>query len=87
MIICGSLYDTHRAERLAQIPCPNEAARDDTWHETFIYRTPGGRYFLAGCGGPLSLWGRRRGDRLVGRNFGFRALTEDQAREYLDAAS
>ncbi len=42
IIINGFRYDTNKAERLGRIPCPNEADRDDTWHETFLYRTPRG---------------------------------------------
>lgn len=88
-IIDGKAYDTSTATQLGEAYA--RAARSDFgwWHET-LYRTPKGRYFLAGEGGPASSWARPAigGGRIGGE--GIRAMSESEAQgwaeRYLTAA-
>ena len=81
-IINGKRYDTEISTRIAD--CGASCARTDFhwWKET-LYRTPQGRFFLEGTGGPMTRWART-----VGQNSpdvgGIRALTDDEARAWVE---
>lgn len=77
--IQGARYDTDRALLLAE----RSVAGDRDWLREALYRTPRGRYFLCGQGGPASQWGRwlPSGEREEGG--GIRPLTADAAQEWL----
>ena len=54
-IIHGKTYNTETA---TVIRCWEDFEPSDArWHETGLYRTRGGDYFLAGVGGVSSMWG------------------------------
>ncbi len=81
-IINGRRYNTETAEALATLP-GTEYRSDFRYHETDIYRTKAGRFFLAGHGNAMSMWSRKYGDT-YGPGQGIRLLTENEAREYLE---
>ena len=54
-VINGKTYRTHTARLLVTLPSPFPKT-DNKWHETRLYRTHRGAYFLAGEGGSLSRW-------------------------------
>ncbi len=54
-VINGKTYRTHTAHLLVTVPSPFPKT-DNKWHETRLYRTHLGAYFLAGEGGSLSRW-------------------------------
>lgn len=58
MIIRGLRYDTKTATEICTYQ--SDAARGDfNFEETVLYRTPRGRFFLAGHGGPATRWANR----------------------------
>jgi hypothetical protein len=78
-IIDGKLYSTEKAEKICVLDCFHNKG-DFGWHSTALYRSPKGSFFLAGRGGPRSMWaqsipggGSQDGD-------GIRVVDEQEAR-------
>ena len=59
-VIDGKIYDTDKARRVCDLPSPTQNRRDFQWHETGLYRTTKGRFFLAGEGADASVKGNPR---------------------------
>ncbi len=57
-IIQGFRYDTDKAEAVASEGLDENMAHT-AWHETTLYRTTRGHWFLSGKGGRTSIWGQR----------------------------
>ena len=81
-VIDGLVYNTETAKLICSIGC-NAYKSDFRWHETALYRTPKGRYFLAGKGNASSMWARRVCDA-YGAGEGMRVLSSEEAREYAE---
>lgn len=64
-IINGRIYDTEKAILVGEY---SHLYRSDfSWWEAGLYRTPKlGRYFMAGEGGPMSQFGKRTADNMMG---------------------
>ena len=54
-IINGKRYDTETARFLCSL-ADSHVSRDFSWHDTSLYRTSKGAFFVAGEGGPMSRW-------------------------------
>ncbi|MFP1646284.1 hypothetical protein [Pontitalea aquivivens] len=80
-VIDGFHYDTATAVKICtfQYGIPQKNSR---YEETTLYRTPGGRFFLAGCGNPLSRW--KPSTRTGPSSYGLIALTEEEARRFAE---
>ena len=74
-VIDGFHYDTATAVKICnfQNGTPQKNSR---YEETTLYRTPGGRFFLAGRGNPLSRW--KPSTRTGPSSYGLIALTEEE---------
>lgn len=83
-IIDGKRYDTTKATEVAEYsgPC-GMGPSDFRYHETSLFKTKKGSYFLAGKGGPMSLWSKSCGNGSTGGE-GIRALSANEAREWLE---
>lgn len=82
-IVNGKIYDTTTAKYMCSVSC-NLYGSDFAWHDTSLYRSPKGQWFLAGEGNAYSMWGREgAGGCLPGD--GVRLLSDDQARDILEA--
>ena len=80
-VIDGRAYNTETATKLAERECWVGGAGDfRSWCEG-LYRTAKGAYGLPGEGGALTSWASAVG----GSGEGLRALTADEAREWLEA--
>jgi hypothetical protein len=53
--INGKTYRSHTAHLIMTLPSPFPKT-DNKWHDTRLYRTQRGAYFLAGEGGSASRW-------------------------------
>ena len=82
-IINGKTYNTETARAICTLPCSAESRGDFGWHDTTLYQTTKGAFFLAGHGGALSLWARRVRNGSIGGE-GVRAVTAQEAREYME---
>ena len=81
-IIQGKLYDTDTADELGDYSYSN---RGDFrfWAET-LYRTKAGAYFIAGEGGPMSMYARPCGQNETAGGEVIRVVTEADAREWME---
>lgn len=83
-VINGKLYDTATATEVADIS-PNGFYRGDfRWEDTTLYRTPRGRFFIAGEGGALSRWAERVGQNGSCGGSGLQVLDEHDARAMVE---
>jgi hypothetical protein len=81
-IINGSRYDTDKAECIATASSGHYTTDFAYWEES-IYRTPRGRWFVAGEGGPMSRYSRSRGNETSGSE-DIKPLDDKQAQEWLE---
>ena len=85
-IIDGKLYETSKANRVCDVSSSSHNYGDFGWHETVLYRTAKGNFFVAGEGGPRSMWAELTGQNSWSSGKGIRAIGEDEARGYMEAA-
>ena len=85
-VIDGKVYNTETASEICELPCPHYPG-DFQYHLTYLYRTKKGAYFLAGEGGPMSMWVEPAcgGGRTSGS--GIRVLDAEAARGYAESAN
>lgn len=84
-IIEGRVYDTETAQCICGLDCRHNRG-DFGYHETDLYRSPGGQFFIAGWGGPDSLWARSAGQNSWSGGGGLRLVGEAEARAIMEAA-
>lgn len=84
-IIGGKVFDTETATKLCELPCSANPG-DFAWHESALYRSPRGRFFIAGRGGPASLWAEPAQGGGSGGGDGIRIVDEEEARGWMEAA-
>lgn len=84
-VIGGKVYDTETADVVCNLVCDHEYG-NFAWHETVLYRTKRGRFFLAGRGGARSMWRTQTGQSSCGPGDGIRAIDADEARTHMEAA-
>jgi hypothetical protein len=84
-VIDGKIFDTNTATVVCELACSCESSSDFSSHTTVLYRTRRGRFFIAGEGGPNSMWARSEGNtREWGE--GLRPVSEQEARQYMEDA-
>jgi len=83
-VIDGKVYET--AKKVCQLASTSEWKGDIRWHITHLYRTPRGRFFIAGEGGPWSMWGRDSGTNTMTSGRGLRPVSVEEAREHMEDA-
>ena len=84
-VIDGKIYDTKTAEEICELPCSAQGKSDFRYHDTDLYRTKRGAYFLAGEGGAMSMWAQSVGNAYTWGD-GLRVISKEEAREYAEAA-
>lgn len=83
-IINAHVYNTATAEVVCDVSAGWKGA-DTDWHETTLYRTKKGAFFIAGEGGPRSMWARTTG-MTSSRGSGLRVLDLDEVRTLMERA-
>jgi hypothetical protein len=83
-IINGKAYNTETARRLGDVECHYASRSDFGWHDTGVYMTKKGAFFVAGRGGPSSCWAHYNGNTYRSGE-GIQVISKDNAREYLEA--
>lgn len=84
-VIAGRVYNTDTADHVCELPC-SAFPGDFRYHDTDLYRTKNGNYFLAGSGGPMSMWAEpAMGGGTCGGK-GIIPVDKDDAREHAEAA-
>jgi hypothetical protein len=81
-IIDGKRYDTEKAELIGEAWNGGNWSDFSHW-EAALYRTPkAGRYFLAGQGGPMTMWRKRSGSNGWSGSEGIKPLDAAEAFEW-----
>jgi len=76
-IIEGKTFNTETAEFVCQVPC-SAYPGDFGWHDTGLYQSPKGRFFLAGRGNARSMWHRAVGNAFAPGE-GIRLISTEEA--------
>lgn len=84
-VIDGKVYDTETATAICELAC-HYYQGDFNWHDTRLYRTQRGAYFLAGDGGPMSMWAVPEGSNGYSGGSGLSVIDADEAREHAERA-
>lgn len=84
-VIDGKVYNTETAEEICDLPC-SAYPGDFQYHETTLYRTPKGAYFLAGKGGPMTRWAQPEGTNGYSGGSGLEVVTSEEARGHAESA-
>lgn len=82
-IINARIYNTETADVVCDIS-QGWKGSDLDWHETGLFRTKNGTFFVAGRGGPRSMWAERHG-RSCSAGSGLRVVDLDEARGHMEA--
>jgi hypothetical protein len=84
-VVNGKTYNTETATEICELPCNAQGRGDFHWHETALYRTQKGAFFIAGSGGPASMWRESVSNGSIGGR-GVRPVSEQEARDYMESA-
>lgn len=84
-IINAHIYNTDTAEVVCDISY-GWSGTDLNWHESTLYRTKKGAFFLVGKGGPRSMWAEGHGTTSSTGN-GLRLIDVAEARALMEAAN
>jgi hypothetical protein len=84
-VIDGKIYNTATAEEICDLPC-HAYPGDFQYHETTLYRTEKGAYFVAGKGGPMTRWAQPEGNSGYSGGSGLEVVSQEEARGYAEAA-
>jgi hypothetical protein len=82
-VIEGKIYNTETAECLCDVG-NNLSARDFHHNHSKLFVTEKGAFFVAGGGGPLSLWSVSVGNNGTSGSNGIYLVTRDEARVMLE---
>jgi hypothetical protein len=84
-VIHGRSYNTETATEICEVPCKHYHG-DFQWHETRLYSTKNGNFFISGKGGPMSLWAMPAHGGAMTEGEGIRPLSVEEARRFAEAA-
>ena len=82
-IINGKTYNTKTAKRLCD-GAANLAFIDPRDLSEYLYRSPKGQFFIAGCGGPMTKYSQLSGKNPSGWGEGLKLVTESEAKSYVE---
>lgn len=85
-IIDGKTYNTETATRICSVPCRAQSRTDFGWHDTNLYRTKRGAFFVAGRGNAASMWAQSVGMNGSTGGSGIRTVSAQEARDWMEAA-
>ena len=81
-IVDGKAYDTETADLIGNVDCGHPYASDFSYWDGSMYKTKrSGRYFIAGSGGPMSMFSVSVGQNEWGGSDGIIVLEPDEALE------
>lgn len=83
-ILDGKIYDTETATKLADISGPAVGRGDFVYNDTWLYRSPGGTFFMAGRGGAQSRWSKPIGGNGSGPGEGLILISDAEARKLFE---
>lgn len=84
-IINGKLYNTDTARVICALDSTENVA-DHDYHDTCLYQTRKGAFFLAGRGNARSMWAHETMYDGSAPGSGLQVIDKDTARAYMEAA-
>ena len=84
-IIDGKTYNTETATEICELPCKANGG-DFRWHSTSLYQTAKGTFFIAGEGGPLSMWKQSAHGGGWSGSKGLKVIDQFEAQEIMESA-
>jgi hypothetical protein len=84
-VIDGKKYDTETAIHICRLPSTDDMGSFD-WHETDLYVSLKGQFFLAGEGHARSMWATHVRQGTTGPGNGMQLLTKEEARTHAEEA-
>lgn len=84
-IINGKTYNTDTATKICELPCTANGG-DFRWHSTHLYQSVKGAFFIAGEGGPLSMWRQSAHGGGWSGSQGVKVLSPSEARDIMESA-
>jgi len=85
-VIAGRVYNTETAIEICEIECNSSGYSDFRWHQTSLYKTKNGNFFLAGEGNAMSMWAQPCGN-MTGSGAGIRPISLSEASHYAEQAN
>lgn len=82
-VIEGKVYNTETATLIGELCCSSYPG-DFRYHKTGLYQSPKGTYFLAGSGGPKSMWSQSEGNSGYSGGSGLVTIPADEARSHAE---
>jgi hypothetical protein len=80
-VIAGRVYNTETADEI----CTDSRCHGDfSDHDTTLYRTKNGNFFLSGSGGPMSLWSQSCGQNSWTGGRGLIAIDTAEAQRFAE---
>lgn len=83
-IIEGRRYDTETANKVWETDGGAESTTDFRYWSEALYRTPRGRWFVYGEGGPLTKWAKVIGQNCMAGGQDIAPLSEQEARAWVE---
>jgi hypothetical protein len=83
-VINGLRYDTETAVEIGGSSGGGFSRRDFGYWSATLYTTPRKRWFLAGEGGPMSMFAKAHGDGSRSGGAGIIPMTPEEAREWAE---
>ena len=84
-IINGKTYNTATAQHVCDLACSSNPG-DFSYHDTSLYRSPKGQFFVCGEGGAMSMWSESAGPNSWSGGKGLRLVDEAEARAIMESA-
>jgi hypothetical protein len=84
-VIGAKVHEAETADAVCTLEC-DHAHGNLAWHETALYRTKRGQFFLAGRGDARSVWRGQTGRSSWAPGGQIRAVESDEARTHIEAA-
>ena len=83
-IVDGKKYDTETSDQICKLASVSDEV-SFAWHETHLYRTKRGAFFIAGRGHACSIWSRHSGPGRTSGS-GVKPVSDADARKYMEYA-
>ena len=77
------IYNPETALEICELVC-NCGDGDLSWHETMLYRSKKGAFFISGWGGPTSRWARAESQGCYSGGEGLELISQSEAQRYAE---
>ena len=86
-VIDGLIYDTSTATEICECGSTTRYVSDFNYWSAKLYRTPRGRFFLYGNGGPMTFFSQPCGNNSWSGGGGVIPISMEEARRYAESSN